>query len=92
MNEQLLSVIRTLLLAGGTSVATKYGLDQNLVPAIVGGLIALATAGEAIWAKRKQGLVNSAAKVSTTVVVPAALAANAPSNVVADDTHQAVLK
>lgn len=92
MNEQLLSMVRAMLISAGTAAATKYGVDQNLVPAIVGGLIALATAAEAVWAKRKQGIVNSAAKVATGMVVPPELAKNAPANVEADNTHTVVLK
>lgn len=92
MNPQIESLIKSALISAGTSIAVKYGLDQNLVPAIVGGLLAAATAGWALWSRRQQGIINSAAKVATQITAPKALADNAPDNVVASETHVVVSK
>lgn len=92
MNEQLLTLIKSGLISAGTAIAVKFGLDQSYVPAIVGALITLGTSGWAIYAKRRQGIINSAAKVATSIVVPAELATNAPANVNSEVTHAVVTK
>ena len=94
MNEQVIGAIRILLITVGTSMATKYGLDQNLVPALAGAVITVGTAAWSLYMKRQQGLVNAAAGVpGVKIVAPDTIANATPAtNVVPASQNDVVTK
>lgn len=91
-NEQLMASLRIMMISVGVSLATKFGIDGSVVPAIVGGLFALATAGWSLYTRRKQGLINSAANAAPEVkmVAPDAIASAGPANVIPASTNKVV--
>jgi hypothetical protein len=93
MNEQLFSALRIMMISAGVSLATKFGIDQSLVPTIVAGLFAFATACWSLYTRRHAGLVASAATVpGTTIVTTPDIAAVTPPNVKSNAVSQVVSK
>ena len=61
--EQLTSIIRQLLLTVGGGLVTKGFLDDGTLQLVVGAVMAVGAAAWAIYTRRNNGLVASAAGV-----------------------------
>ena len=61
--EQLTSIIRQLLLTVGGGLVTKGFLDDGTLQLVVGAVMAVGAAALAIYTRRNNGLVASAAGV-----------------------------
>lgn len=93
MNDQVLTAIRLTMTSLGVSLATKWGIDGSLVPAIISGLFALLTAGWSLYSRREAGLLISAAEVkNTTVITNPAMAAITPPHVLSNADVRVVAK
>lgn len=73
--EQVTSIVRQIMLIIGGSLVTKGVIDSGTLQTIVGAVIALASSGWAIYTRRTNGLIASAAaqpevgKIVTTPTV-----------------------
>jgi hypothetical protein len=93
MNEQIMSALRIMMISAGVSLATKFGIDQSVVPTIVAGLFALGTAAWALYTRRQAGLLASASNVlGTTIVTHPPLSTIPAPNVVSSDDFKVVPK
>lgn len=83
--EQIMSLIRQMLLLLSGGLVTKGHIDASTQQMIIGGIVALMTGGWAFYTRRNTGLIASAAAlpsvVSITSTSPTAVAEI--SNVVA---------
>ncbi len=59
--EQVLSIVRQILLFGGGLIVSKGWIDNTTLITVVGALVTLIGSAWAIWSKRPTGLVASAA-------------------------------
>ena len=63
IKEQIFSLIRIAIISATTSLVTKGVIDGSTQTIIVNSIIGLLTAAYAIWLRRANGVVASAAKV-----------------------------
>lgn len=79
--EQLISIIRQLLLTVGGGLVTKGYLDDGTLQLVVGALMAVGAAGWALYTRRYNGLVASAAGVPgvSSITTTARIASAVPS-------------
>lgn len=64
MNEQIVAVIKSLLISLGTTLLVQRGwIDSDTLQKAVGAVVLLASVGWAVYARRKSGIINSAAKL-----------------------------
>ena len=59
--EQVLSIVRQVLLFGGGIVVSKGWIDNSTLVSVVGALVTLIASAWAIWTRRATGLVAAAA-------------------------------
>lgn len=80
--EQVMSIVRQIMLVIGGSLVTKGVIDNGTLQTMVGAVIALTSSGWAIYTRRNTGLIASAAEVKSvqqiTTTSPTAQALDSP--------------
>lgn len=60
-SEQVLSLVRQILLAGGGFAVGKGWVDNETMIAVVGAILVLISSGWAFWERRDKAIVQAAA-------------------------------
>jgi len=82
--EQIVSLIRQMLLTFGGALVGKGYMDDGTMTMMVGGIMALGTGAWAIYTRRRNGLIASAAALPqvSQIVTTAEIAQKIPNEAV----------